>query len=73
MDASHLCYHEHCIVHVVYESADINQNRKDCLRRALFLRQERRFISERCEMHDPRCMMQVGAFIRLRGALLILR
>lgn len=42
MDASHLCHHEHCILHVVYEPADINQSRKDCWRRARFLRQEGR-------------------------------
>ena len=24
MDALHLCHHGHCVIHVIYESADIN-------------------------------------------------
>jgi len=34
MEASHLCHQEHCIVHVSYESAEVNQDRKNCALRA---------------------------------------
>ena len=60
MDASHLCHHEHCIVHVEYEPADINQERNECARHAKFLRSDRRHIPEECARHNPPCMMQVG-------------
>ena len=59
MDASHLCHHEHCIVHVVYEFADLNQDRLQCSRRARFLRGEKRSVSDQCSIHHPSCMMQV--------------
>ena len=65
MDASHLCHHEHCIVHVVYEPADINLDRLRCCRRARFLRTEKRPVLYRCEIHDPSCMMQVEIYYLL--------
>ncbi|KAL9034399.1 MAG: hypothetical protein Q9180_005428, partial [Flavoplaca navasiana] len=58
MDASHLCHHEHCIKHVVYEPAHINHDRQECCNRAKFLRSEGRDVSEHCTAHDPPCMMQ---------------
>lgn len=60
MDASHLCHHEHCLIHVVLEPANINQNRKECVRQARFLRAERRTVPEECALHDPPCLMQVS-------------
>ena len=59
MDASHLCHHEHCIRHITYEPAHINQDRKRCCERARFLRQENRDVPEHCTSHSPPCMMQV--------------
>ncbi|KAI4273745.1 MAG: hypothetical protein LQ337_004417 [Flavoplaca oasis] len=44
MDASHLCHHEFCVVHLVYEPADVNQERNECQRRARFLRGEKRQV-----------------------------
>jgi len=59
MDASHLCHHDHCIIHLTYEPTNINQDRKDCRRRAQFLRQQKRDVPEHCTQHDPPCMLQV--------------
>ncbi|KAL8668255.1 MAG: hypothetical protein Q9202_000233 [Teloschistes flavicans] len=67
MDASHLCHHEHCIVHVVYEAADINQHRQECVQRARFLRSEKRTIPSQCAVHDPPCMMQHAAITALEA------
>ncbi|KAL8942297.1 MAG: hypothetical protein Q9216_001741 [Gyalolechia sp. 2 TL-2023] len=65
MDASHLCHHEHCVIHVVYEPADVNQGRKECQRLARFLRAERRPVPSECILHDPPCMMQRAALTSL--------
>ena len=62
MNASHLCHHEHCIVHITYESADVNQDRQQCCRRAHFLREEKRPVSDQCTIHSPPCMMQVNLY-----------
>ena len=59
MDASHVCHHEHCIKHVVYEPAHINHDRQECCNRAKFLRSEGRDVPEHCTVHGPPCMMQV--------------
>lgn len=59
MDASHLCHHDHCLIHLVYEAAHINLDRCRCRRRAVFLRQEGRPISEHCDQHSPPCLLQV--------------
>ena len=37
-DGSHLCHHEHCIIHLIYESAAVNQERWDCCEKTRFLR-----------------------------------
>ncbi|KAL8762042.1 MAG: hypothetical protein Q9184_001889 [Pyrenodesmia sp. 2 TL-2023] len=67
MDASHLCHHEHCIVHLTYEPADVNQDRKGCSDRARFLRAERRPVPEECTVHNPPCMMQRAAITALEA------
>ncbi|KAL9042298.1 MAG: hypothetical protein Q9180_000694 [Flavoplaca navasiana] len=67
MDASHLCHQEHCIVHLVYEPADVNQSRNDCLKRAKFLRSQRLPVPEECTAHDPPCMMQRAAISALEA------
>ena len=60
MHGSHLCHHDHCIIHLTYERGDINEDRKICCRRARFLRQERRDVPEHCRRHKPPCLMQVS-------------
>ena len=60
MDGSHLCHHEHCIIHLTYESADTNLDRWDCCLEARFLRQEGRQVPEHCGKHSPPCLMQVS-------------
>ena len=60
MDGSHLCHQEHCIIHVVYESAAINLDRWNCCLRARFLRQDGRDVPTHCTEHRPPCLMQVS-------------
>ena len=61
MDASHTCHHDHCIVHITYETADKNTKREDCRREARALRQENAAdVPEHCSRHQPPCLMQVG-------------
>ena len=60
MHGSHLCHHDHCIIHLTYERLDTNEDRKVCCQRARFLRRERRDVPECCTRHDPPCLMQVG-------------
>lgn len=61
-DASHLCHHDDCIVHINWEGAHINTDRKDCCTRARFIRGEGDPIPEHCDQHDPPCLMQVSFF-----------
>jgi hypothetical protein len=58
MQASHLCHHHLCIVHVVYESAEVNTDRKQCYQRAKFLRHEGLPVPPHCERHQPCCELQ---------------
>ncbi|KAI4603666.1 hypothetical protein KJ359_003483 [Pestalotiopsis sp. 9143b] len=60
MDGSHLCHNLFCITpsHIVYESCTANQARNDCFQRARFLRNENRAVPDRCDQHDPPCLMQ---------------
>lgn len=60
-DGSHLCHHEHCIVHLVYESAAVNWDRWNCCLEARFLRQDGREVPEHCTKHSPPCLMQHAA------------
>ena len=59
-DASHLCHHDDCIVHIAWEGAHINEDRKDCCARARFMRGEGDPVPEHCDQHDPPCLMQVS-------------
>ena len=59
-DGSHLCHHEHCIIHLEYEAADINADRWNCCLEARFLRQDNREVPEECTKHKPPCLMQVS-------------
>ena len=58
MNGSHLCHQALCIVHVCYESSDINQDRKHCYKLALFLRQQSEIVPEFCDKHEPPCLMR---------------
>lgn len=58
-DASHTCHHEYCLVHLVFEAADVNQDRKVCHDLAMFLRREGLPIPKHCDRHDQPCLMQV--------------
>ena len=60
MDGSHLCHHEHCIVHLTYESAAVNLDRWDCCLEACFPRQDGRDVPEHCTKPSPLCLMQVS-------------
>ncbi len=59
-DAFHTCHQEFCLIHITYEGADINEDRKLCCERAKFLRAEGRPVPESCARHDPPCLMQVS-------------
>lgn len=59
-DASHLCHHDDCVVHIAWEGAHINEERKDCCARARFIRGEGDPIPEHCDQHDPPCLMQAS-------------
>ncbi|KAL8819220.1 MAG: hypothetical protein Q9223_002302 [Gallowayella weberi] len=71
MDASHLCHHEHCVVHLVYEPANVNQERSECQRRARFLRAEKRAVPEECSKHNPPCMMQASSYPPVPHAMIV--
>lgn len=65
MDASHLCHHGHCIIHLVYESAAINASRVDCGAFARLLRANGQEVPAHCKFHNPPCLMQVSIFLRI--------
>lgn len=61
MDAFHLCHHDHCLVHITYEGADINQDRTNCCNEARILRHNGADIPEHCMSHSPPCLLQHAA------------
>ncbi|KAL8657101.1 MAG: hypothetical protein Q9226_002253 [Calogaya cf. arnoldii] len=65
MDASHLCHHDHCITHVIYEPVNINQDRRKCCRQTRILRAEKLPVPVHCSQYSPPCMMQHAALTRL--------
>ncbi|KAL8814695.1 MAG: hypothetical protein Q9223_006102 [Gallowayella weberi] len=67
MDASHLCYHEHCLVHITCETADIRDDRRNCAERAKTLRREGQVIPIFCTLHDPPCLMQKTSIIGVKS------
>ena len=44
MNVFHLCHHKHCIIHVIYEFADFNQDRLQCFKKIKFLRKKKKFV-----------------------------
>lgn len=60
---SHLCHQDLCLLHLVLESSQLNEDRKKCYERARFLRGEGKPIPERCdcEQHVPKCFMRLAA------------
>ena len=71
MEASHLCHHGLCILHLHYESADVNQDREECRKEARRLRQDGAMVPTGCVNHHPPCLMQVCLSCRIRTRLLI--
>lgn len=59
MDASHLCHHGHCLVHLVLEEAPVNQSRNGCRDLAISLRRANQEIPALCSDHQPSCLLQV--------------
>ncbi|ETS81475.1 hypothetical protein PFICI_06477 [Pestalotiopsis fici W106-1] len=72
MDGSHLCHNLFCITpsHIVYEPTTVNQARNECFQRARFLRNENRAVPDRCDQHDPPCLMQHAALTTYERCLL---
>ncbi|KAK8134938.1 hypothetical protein PG984_006950 [Apiospora sp. TS-2023a] len=70
MHGSHTCHHENCIVHICYEPSDMNIDRIDCHDRARFLRSEARAIPERCDIHDPPCLLQLASLTTFEAYLI---
>jgi hypothetical protein len=61
MQGSHLCNQHLCIIHLVYETAEINNERKECHARARFLRSEGLDVPDHCDKHHPACLLQQAA------------
>lgn len=59
IDASHLCHHNHCIVHIAYEGSHVNQDRRQCIEQARSLRTNRMAVPANCDKHQPPCLLQV--------------
>jgi hypothetical protein len=72
-DGSHLCHQDNCIIHLYYEAAWINLSRIDCKQCAKSLRSQGKPIPEKCEKHEPGCLMQVRTVfdIHLNSSMLI--
>ncbi|KAL8692787.1 MAG: hypothetical protein Q9218_002258 [Villophora microphyllina] len=70
MDASHRCHHDHCLVHIVYEASNINQDRKGCAEEAKIIRREGKELPAFCSYHDPPCLLQHAALTSVEVYLL---
>jgi hypothetical protein len=66
---SHLCHKHLCLIHVSFETAEDNKDRKECHLRAQFLRQEGLPVPKHCSKHDPPCLMQHAALTILEAFL----
>ncbi|KAH8791671.1 hypothetical protein BGZ57DRAFT_922836 [Hyaloscypha finlandica] len=69
---SHLCHHHLCLTHLVFESVEENEDRKECHARAKFLRQEGLPIPRYCTKHAHKrpCLMQHAALTTLEAFLI---
>lgn len=67
--ASHLCHQGRCVLpgHIVFEPAAVNQDRKKCVEHILRERQLGQEIPEKCQFHNPPCLLQHAA-LRPLGA-----
>lgn len=61
MHGSHPCNHHLCLEHVVYESENLNQERKECHAMARFWRQGEWNVPPYCDKHQPPCLLQHAA------------
>ena len=62
MNEFHIRHQFLCIIHSCYESFDINQNRKNCYKFVLFLRQQNQIVFKNCDKHNSSCQMQINCF-----------
>jgi hypothetical protein len=58
MQGSHLCNYNLCIIHSVYETAEVNYERKECHAYARYIRKEGLKVPEQCDKHFPACLLQ---------------
>ncbi|KAL8869292.1 MAG: hypothetical protein Q9174_004382 [Haloplaca sp. 1 TL-2023] len=63
MDVSHLYHQDHCLVHLAYEAAHINDDRKICAAEARKARQDGLDIHKTCSKHDPPCLLKHAALV----------
>ena len=56
------------IIHATYEPAHNNHDRKNCSTEAQSLRQQGLSIAERCDKHDPPCLMQVSSPVGIENS-----
>lgn len=64
LDASHTCHQNSCIVHITFDPAHINHDRKACCHLARRLRSEGGEILKHCDVHSPPCLMQLSRINR---------
>lgn len=67
MEGSHLCHHGHCVNprHCKYETGLTNSDRARCVQLAWGLRKMGRDVPRHCPVHEPPCLLQVGACLEL--------
>ncbi|KAI1327666.1 hypothetical protein F5Y16DRAFT_420725 [Xylariaceae sp. FL0255] len=63
MHASHRCHQANCIIpaHIVYEPGEVNEGRKRCHTKAIFLRSYGLEVPELCAEHSPPCMLKLAS------------
>jgi hypothetical protein len=69
-EGSHLCHKHLCSTHLVFESAEANEDRKQCHQRSDFLRKENLPVPQHCDRHDLPCLMQHAALTTLEAFLI---
>jgi hypothetical protein len=70
MQGSHLCNHYLCIIHSIYETAEINAERKECHVYARFLRKAGLLVPLYCDKHTPACLLQHAALTEFETLLI---
>ena len=60
MKIFHLCHHNRCLIHVIYEFTNNMKNRKICFQSTKYLRCQILNIFDRCNQHDSFCLLQIN-------------